>query len=85
MLGTVGATGIVAPVPADDSIDSPIILKAITLARIKVPVVILKGEARNTLAGIEHVLLEITDELFTPSQYVVSSYHVFEDVSTYIR
>jgi hypothetical protein len=57
-------------------------LNAISLALTDVPVVRLNGEARNTLAGIVQVRVEITDELFTPSQLLVSYCHVLEEVSS---
>ena len=57
-------------------------LNAISLALTDVPVVRLNGDARSTLAGIVQVRVEITDELFTPSQFVVSYCHVLEEVSS---
>ena len=81
-LGTVGGAGIRAPKPAVDSLESPIMLNAITLARTGFPVVRLNGDALSTEAGMVHVLPEITDELLTPSQYAVSSCKVLDEVST---
>jgi hypothetical protein len=71
-VGTVGGIGITAPEPIVDSLESPIMLKATSLALTEVPVVRLNGDALSTLAGIVHVLPDITDELLTPSQFVVS-------------
>ena len=60
-------------------------LNAITFALTEVPVVRLNGVDRSTAAGIVHVRLEITDELLTPSQFVVSCSYVLDEVSMYIR
>ena len=60
-------------------------LNALTLALTEVPVVKLNGVDRSTAAGIVHVRLEITDELLTPSQFVVSCSYVLDEVSMYIR
>jgi len=56
-------------------------LKATTLAFTVAPVVKLNGDARRVDAGIVHMRLDITDELLTPSQLVVSCYHVLDEVS----
>ncbi len=61
-----------APEPTVDSLESPIILNAITLAFTEFPVVRLNGDDLSTEAGMVQVLLEITDELFTASQFAVS-------------
>jgi hypothetical protein len=80
-LATVGGIGITAPEPIADSAESPIMLNAINLALTEVPVVRLNGEARRTLAEMVHVRLEITDELLTPSQFMVSCSNVLDEVS----
>jgi hypothetical protein len=56
-------------------------LNAISLALTDAPVVRLNGVPLNTDAGIVHVLPEITDELLTPLQCVVSYCHVLDEVS----
>lgn len=81
-LGTVGGIGMRAPAPTGDSFESPIMLNAINLALTEAPVVKLNGDARKIEAGIVQVRLEITDELLTASQFEVSCYHVFDEVST---
>jgi len=56
-------------------------LKATTLALTAEPVVKLNGEALRVDAGIVHIRLEITYELLTPSQLLVSCCQVFDEVS----
>ena len=63
------------------SIESPIMLNAITLALTDDPVVRLNGEACEIEAGIVQIRLEITDEILIASQFAVSCYHVIEEVS----
>ena len=56
-------------------------LNAISLALTGAPVVKLNGDDLSTEAGIEHVLLEMTEELLMPSQLVVSYNQLFEEDS----
>lgn len=79
-LGKEGGIGITAPEPAEDSIESPIVLIAITLALTYTPIAKLNGDTRSTATGILQDLLAMTDELL-PLQLAVSCDHVPEDVS----
>ena len=56
-------------------------LNAISLALTGASVVRLNGDDLSTGAGIEHVLLEMTEELLMPSQFIVSYCHVLDEVS----
>lgn len=61
----------VAPCPIADSNESPLILVAITLARMSKPYVKSKGVAMKVARGIVQVKLE-TIKLVLPSQSVIS-------------
>jgi hypothetical protein len=67
-LGTVGTIGMMLPVPEIEDVESPMALKAITLALSDVPVKSEKGLALKTSVGIWQAVAEMIFESVEASQ-----------------
>ena len=72
--------GIIAPLPSDETVESPIVFVAVTLAATLTESPRLKGEDRKLVTGIVQLLADYIDELVSASQFVRSFSKVAVDV-----
>ena len=75
-VGKFGTLGIIAPFPVAEYEELPSEFNARTLAVTDDPDVRENGEALKTLAGIVHLVFDLTVALLTPSQFAVSCVYV---------
>lgn len=70
--GTAIDIGTMAPLPSDETVESPISLVAVTLANMLIVSPRLKGAARRVAIGIKHCVFDLMVELVSASQFTRS-------------